>query len=118
MSSYKSNLEKGMGHLLSSMGVPFSYEPKRIPYQKLHYYVPDFYLHTEDFFIETKGRFLPSDRKKHLLVREQHPDVDIRFAFQNPRARLYKNSKTTYSEWCDKHDFKWCGKVIPKAWFS
>jgi len=115
--AYKSKLEKNMGHLLETMGVPYSYEPLRIPYVKQHYYLPDFYIN-EEYFIETKGRFLGIDRKKHLLVREQNPDIDIRFAFQNPKARLNKHSKTTYGEWCEKHGFQWCGKKVPRSWFS
>lgn len=115
--AYKSKLEKNMGCLLETMGIPYSYEPLRIPYVKQHYYLPDFYIN-EEYFIETKGRFLGIDRKKHLLVREQNPDIDIRFAFQNPKARLNKNSKTTYGDWCDKHGFQWCGKKVPRKWFS
>lgn len=117
MPAYKSKLEKSMGHLLDAMGVPYSYEPLRIPYVKEHYYTPDFYIE-EKYFIETKGRFLPVDRKKHLLIKEQHPEIDLRFAFQNPNGRLSKHSKTTYAEWCERHGFQWSGKKIPRKWFS
>jgi N-acetylmuramoyl-L-alanine amidase len=40
--------------------------------------------------IESKGRFLTADRQKHLLIKQQHPQLDIRFVFQrsaNPIAR-------------------------------
>jgi hypothetical protein len=114
---YKSKLERDMGRLLDAMGVPYSYESCRIPYVKEHYYLPDFHI-DNTYFIETKGRFLPVDRKKHLLLKSQHPDLDLRFAFQNPKGKLNKKSKTTYAEWCERHGFEWCGKKIPKAWFS
>lgn len=44
--------------------------------------------------------------------------MDIRFVFQNPKNKLYKRSKTTYADWCDKHGFKWATKVIPSSWFK
>lgn len=120
MSDYKNKLESSMGLLLQSAGVPFSYEKVRVPYTKEHYYLPDFFVLAnswgESFYIETKGRFLPCDRKKHLLIQAQHPELDIRFAFSQPKARLSKRSKTTYAEWCEKHGFLYCGKVLPKTW--
>jgi hypothetical protein len=114
---YKSKLEKGMGCLLETAGIPFSYEPTRLPYLKKHHYTPDFWLDEQNFFIETKGRFLPQDRTKHLLVRELNPHIDIRFVFQQPNNKLSKKSQTTYAEWCDKHGFLWSGKKLPKEWF-
>lgn len=110
-----------MGCLLEKEGIPFLYEPDRIPYNKPHHYVPDFRVvdrqgHT--FYIEVKGRFLPSDRTKHRLIKEQHPDIDIRFVFQQPKHRLTPKSKTTYAQWCDRHGFLWSDKRLPKSWFS
>jgi len=116
--AYRSKLERGMGRLLEDEGVPFSYEPTRIKYKKDHTYLPDFYIESKGYYIETKGRFLPSDRAKHLLIKEQNPDVEIRFVFQNPNARLSKKSKTTYSQWCEKHGYLWSGKKVPRSWFS
>lgn len=115
---YKSKLEGSMGLLLETMGVPYSYEPHRLPYTKRHHYLPDFWVEKFGFYIETKGRFLPADRKKHKLIKEQHPEVDIRFAFSNPNQRLSKKSRTRYWEWCEKNDFLWCGKKVPREWFS
>lgn len=116
--TYRSGLERGMGRLLETQGVPFSFESQRIPYHKLHHYLPDFYLDDLGYFIETKGRFLPQDRAKHLLIKQQHPDTDIRFVFQNPNAKLSKKSKTTYGQWCERHGFLYSGKKIPSSWLS
>tara|TARA_R100000152_G_C6767071_1_gene192207 strand:+ start:1071 stop:1427 length:357 start_codon:yes stop_codon:yes gene_type:complete len=118
VSSYKNKLERGMGQLLETEGVPFSYEDTFLYYDKRHRYHPDFHLTDKDIFIEVKGWFLPVDRAKHLLIKAQHPEVDIRFAFQNPNAKLRKGSKTSYADWCDKHGFDWCGLKVPKAWIS
>lgn len=107
-----------MGCLLENAGIPFSYEPTRLAYLKKHTYLPDFWLDKQNFFIETKGYFLPQDRTKHLLVREQNPNTDVRFVFQQPNNKLSKRSRTTYAEWCDKHGFLWSGTKLPKSWFS
>tara|TARA_R100000152_G_C6778033_1_gene208362 strand:+ start:2763 stop:3131 length:369 start_codon:yes stop_codon:yes gene_type:complete len=115
---FRSGLERGMARLLEAQGVPYLYESTRLPYYKLHHYVPDFYLEELDIYIETKGRFKPEDRAKHLLIRNEHPDIDLRFVFQNPKGKLSKRSKTTYAGWCEKHDFQYSGKQIPASWFS
>lgn len=68
--------------------------------------------------IETKGRFVTADRQKHLLIKEQHPNLDIRFLFQNSKARISKSSKTTYADWCRKHGFQFADKVVPEEWLK
>ena len=116
--AYRSKLEWGMGHLLETEGVPFSYEPIRLDYLKKHTYLPDFWLDEQGYFIETKGRFFAQDRAKHLLVKAQNPNTEVRFVFQQPNNRLSKKSRTTYAEWCEKHGFLWSGKKVPRSWFS
>ena len=37
---------------------------------------------------------------------------------QSPNGKIYKGSKTTYSQWCEKHGFKWAGKEIPQSWID
>lgn len=78
-------------------------------------YTPDFLL-PNGIIIETKGRFLPEDRRKHLEVRKQHPELDIRFVFSRASAPINKGSKTTYAMWCEKHGFLWADKQIPDDW--
>lgn len=80
-----------------------------------HTYCPDFVL-PNGVIIEGKGIFDADDRKKHLLIRQQHPLLDIRFVFTSSKTKLYKGSPTTYAAWCDKHGFLYSDKVIPKAW--
>ena len=66
--------------------------------------------------VESKGRFVTADRKKHLLIKKQHPTLDIRFVFSNSKAKINKGSKTTYGDWCDKHGFLYADKLIPEEW--
>ncbi len=61
---------------------------------------------------------MPDDRAKHLLVKAQHPNLDLRFVFSRSKAPLYKGSPTTYAMWCDKHGFKYADKDVPDAWLK
>lgn len=80
---YRSNLEACFARDLQEKKLTFDYEKTRLSFvPKIKHYTPDFYLVDYDFYIETKGLFIASDRAKHLLIKEQHPDLDIRFIFQ------------------------------------
>lgn len=117
--SFRSGLEKVNEEHLIRHKVPVRYETFCIAYTKPasgHTYTPDFLL-PNGIIAETKGLFDLDDRKKHLLVKAQWPQLDIRFVFTNPNARLYKNSPTTYADWCDKHGFVWAKKLIPVDWW-
>ena len=118
---YRSGLEKSVGEQLSTSSVLWAFECEKIPYvTKGHTYTPDFKIGTTDkyCYIETKGYFLPKDRTKHLLLKEQYPEMDLRFVFTNPFNKLSKRSKTTYADWCDKHGFRWARGQIPEHWIT
>lgn len=117
---YRSGLEDKVASQLEGENIPFEYEAFKIHFVqpiKKRTYTPDFKL-PNGIIIETKGRFVTADRLKHLWVKDQHPHLDIRFVFSNPNAKLYKGSPTTYAAWCEKHDFKYAAKLIPKAWLA
>lgn len=83
----------------------------------LHTYTPDLML-PNGILVELKGLFDLADRKKHVLIREQYPDLDVRIVFQNANLKIYKGSKTTYGMFCDKYGIVWADKDIPKEWFT
>lgn len=116
---YRSGLEERVSRELEDAGVKYEYEVLKIPYDIIEQrkYTPDFVL-SNSVIVETKGRFTTADRKKHLLIQKQHPDLDIRFVFQNSKAKLYKGSKSTYGQWCDKHGFMYADKSIPEGWLK
>lgn len=95
----------------------FEYEPMKIEYNIPSIYVPDIVLENR-MIIEIKGLFTASDRRKHLLIKQQHPELDIRFVFQNPYNKIHRDSNTTYADWCEKHGFKWAKKEIPLHWLK
>ena len=116
---FRSGLEIAISEELDLNKIKYEFEKVKLKYtvpEKVHTYTPDFYLKEKDFFIETKGLFTSSDRKKMRFIKEQHPDLDIRFIFSNSKQRISKKSKTTYAMWCDRHDFLWSDKVVPKEW--
>ncbi len=117
---YRSGLEEKIGAELTSKGVNFEFEKTVIEYDKparKSRYTPDFKL-PNGIIVETKGRFVTADRQKHLLVKAQHPKLDIRFVFSYSRSRISKKSATTYAMWCEKHGFKYADKSIPQEWIN
>ena len=113
-----------MAQWLADRGAEFSYESEKVHYlipESSHVYTPDFRIVTKSgkvILIETKGRFLLEDRQKHLHIKQQYPDLDIRFVFQSPGTRIDKRSSTTYAMWAVKHGFKWAGKTVPEEWLE
>lgn len=117
---FRSGLEEVVSNSLKEQGIDGEYEKHKVLYTvpvSFHEYTPDFRL-PNGIFIETKGRFVLHDRKKHLLIKAQHPELDIRFVFQNSKNKINKGSKTTYADWCIKHGFLYADKVIPKEWLQ
>jgi len=117
---FKSGLEENVSSQIADRGLSVEYECEEVSYiipASEHTYHPDFRL-PNGIRVETKGRFVLADRKKHLLVKQQHPELDIRFVFTNSKNKINKKSKTTYADWCEKNGFKYADKVIPEEWFS
>ena len=121
---WRSGLEESLAAYLDERNIPYQYEENKLVYtvpQRQATYTPDFYVTTRSgkvIIIETKGRFVTADRQKMLLVKEQHPDLDIRFVFSNPNTRISKKSQTTYAAWCEKHGFLYVAKVAPEEWLN
>lgn len=117
---HRSGLEDKIALQLRAENIPYQYEAYTISYEKpasIHSYRPDFVL-PNGIVIETKGRFLTADRKKHILIANQYPRLDLRFVFSNSRNKIGKKSKTTYGKWCEKHQFLYADKEIPREWLE
>ena len=115
---FRSGLEEETSKFLTDNGAKFTYEEMKIRYLQPateRQYTPDFVLEN-GIIIETKGRFLVADRKKHILIKRQHPHLDIRFVFSNSKQKLNKASRTTYAQWCEKYGFQYAVKYVPLAW--
>lgn len=132
---YGSRFEKDVAEHLAAKQVHHKYEGERIPYNKPHYYVPDFTVPPkpgdvdwndyDGFVLEVKGWFQGSDRSKHLALKKQYPNLDVRFVFMNARAKVGRkppgnkpDRRKTNAEWCEKYGFKWAEGIPPKEWFE
>ena len=111
---YRSGFEDDVAKELKAKGVEFTYEKEKIKWVdlKVRTYTPDFVL-GNGIIIETKGRFVANDRRKHKEIKKQFPDLDIRFVFYNSKSKLYKGAKSSYADWCDKYGFMYADKSIP-----
>ena len=95
---YRSGLELKVSDYLKELKIDFLYEQVKIEWEDLAYrtYTPDFVL-SDGIIIETKGMFTAADRRKHLAIKKQHPELDIRFVFENSRRKLRKGAKSSFS---------------------
>ena len=123
ISKYRSGLEDKIAAQLEPTGLGTKYESVKLHYvipSRTAKYTPDWQLGSKPIHIEAKGYFRTADeRKKYLLVREQNPEADIRFVFQNAKKPIYKGSPTSHSKWADTHGFQWADKgVIPNTWIE
>ena len=116
---YRSGLEHKLSIALDTIKYKYEYESIKIEWEDLAYrtYTPEFILNN-GIIIETKGRFLASDRRKHLAIQKQHPKLDIRFVFTNSKVKLYKGAKSTYAQWCHKYNFRYYDRIIPECWLK
>ena len=117
--TFRSGLEEQVANQIKANGLKVEYEQTKISYvipESKHTYTPDFVL-PNGIIIESKGRFVLEDRKKHLLIKAQQPHLDIRFIFTNSKQKILKGSRTTYGMWCDKNGFLYADQKIPKEWY-
>lgn len=106
----RSKLEIKLSEILNQTKVPWKYEITTIPYivpESNHKYTVDFTI--GELLIEGKGYLSDhQERYKYVLLKQQYPDLDLRFVFDNPN-KLCGGTKYTHAKWADKYGFKWCG---------
>ena len=116
---YRSGLEIKVKDYLKEKKVKFKYEAIKIEWEDLMYrtYTPDFILQN-GIIVEVKGRFTSDDRRKHVAIKKQHPDLDIRFVFENSRRKLSPFSPLPYSTFGERNKFLYADRVIPEEWLK
>ena len=113
---FRSGLEEKVADLMVELGVKYAYESEKVSYIIHHSYIPDFLL-PNGIYLECKGYWEASDRRKIKAVKKQHPEIDLRMVFQSPFNKISKKSKTTYAQWCDRHEIPWTSfRNIPIDW--
>lgn len=118
---FRSGFEKRIAEQLEEAEVSFGYESEKLTYvvpARKATYTADFFL-PNGIVVEAKGRFrTAADRQKLILVKEAHPELDLRLLFMNAKLPIYKGSKTTYADWAESHGFPYAEKRIPDEWLS
>lgn len=105
---------------LNVRDVPYMYEPEKLAYYVERHYVPDLKVGT--MYVELKGYFRQDAQRKMKAVKAQHPELDIRFVFQNANATIQgakkrkDGSKMTCAEWAERNGFVYSEGTIPEEW--
>ena len=142
--SFDSRLECNNHRFLEKQKVNFEYNSERCEFHynrpltkgeckdcgsphvaSLHKYTCDFVFKTlntgKDIYVETKGNgycFQPETRTKHILLKKQFPDIDMRFVFSDWNSKISNGAKTTNRQWAERYGFKSAHKLIPKEWLN
>lgn len=98
----RSKFEDKVQDLLEKKKVKAKYEHETIAYQLDLSYKPDWTL-DDGTLLEAKGRFDYIERRKILAVKRSLGDRKIHVIFMRDQ-KISKNSKTTYTAWCAKHE--------------
>jgi hypothetical protein len=117
--AYKSGLEQRFQSACEDKGWNLPYEQDKIKYvipASNHTYTPDFTV-TNNVYIETKGLWTAADRKKAVLVSQQHPEVTILYVLQR-NQKISKKSKVTYLDWAAKHGIEACTFLDTEHWIN
>ena len=116
---FRSRFEFEFAQYLAKSKIKYEYERYSFNYTMPEkHYTPDFYLNEYKFYLGLKGNLDVTTRVKQLLVKDQNQGVDIRFIFPNSKKKIYKGSKTTYANWCDRHGFLYADNRIPNIWLK
>lgn len=123
----KARTEVEFAVLCDRAGIPWMYESERLEWAPpVAKYTPDFVLQKKDgskMFIERKGYLRPKDITKMRAIRKQHPDLDIRFVFDNSNKSMgmlpHKDgTRTTHGQWAEKHGYPYADGFLPQSWID
>lgn len=113
----RSGPERTIDQQLRISGLEFSNELVKLPYILSYNYIPDFYIPSLDMYIEVKGYFRREDQAKMRAVKQQHPELDIRFIFQEADKKV-AYGKLTNAQWAERNGFPWAEHKMPEEWFD
>ena len=118
---FNSGLESAVAsRAKAELGLTLPYEPTQVSYEvpeKRATFTPQFIIKGW-LVVQTIGRLTPADRQKYRLIKEQHPDLDLRFIFRSAGTHISSKSNTTYGLWATRYGYKWAVQSVPKAWLK
>jgi hypothetical protein len=137
MKHYRTEFEATTADYLLSQNISFEYEPARLHYKdsdgRKRIAQPDFHLKPKSndphggMFVEAKSLLKHDHLPRYELLKEQRPDLDIRFVFEEPDRTIShfgvvddegQTRAVSYAEWADMNGFKWAGETVPAAWIK
>lgn len=114
-------MELKFEEIIKDFQAEYDYEVTKISYtvpESNHIYTVDWTL-INGLLVETKGYLSDhKERYKYVLLKQQYPEMDLRFVFDNPN-KLCGGTKMTHAKWAEKYGFPYCSiKDIEqiKAW--
>lgn len=114
----RNNFELSVLKSLKALRTDVRYEAEELEYTITKQYIPDFVVTRKDgskLYIEAKGYMRPEMITKMKAVKRCHPELDIRFVFQ--QNNKIRGTKMKYTEWAKKYGFpSTVGSSIPKEW--
>jgi hypothetical protein len=113
--AFKSGFERSTVADLKSRGIAFEYEGLEFPYVLHGTYHPDLQLMGNGIVIELKGLLDRESKRKMAAIRQQYPDLDIRFVFMYADKKI-PGTKQTHGQWATKNGFKWAEGKVPQEW--
>jgi hypothetical protein len=129
--AYRSGLEKKIAAQFEAEGLEVAFEKLKLSYDvpaRTARYTPDWA--EGPIVIEAKGAFgygpnrfsggdPAKERAKLLLVKSQHPEIDLRIVFERASTKIYKGSPTTYAKWATDNNIPWADKgTVPQEWLD
>ena len=114
---FRSGLEENIASQISKAQHTIRYEKIKIQWVdfSIRSYTPDFVL-DNGIILEVKGFWSTADWRKHVEIKNQHSELDIRLVFDNSKRKIRKGSKTSYGNWCEKKNISYCDRVVPQEW--
>lgn len=89
---FRSTWEANMMRIFNHLGLCVEYEPLAFPLSNGTTYIPDFYIHDTDEWIEVKGYWREVAKQKVRLFKEEYPDI----SFQVIGPVRYRNYKKQF----------------------
>lgn len=106
----RSKLELKFEEIIKDFQAEYDYEVTKISYtvpESNHIYTVDWTL-INGLLVETKGYLSDhKERYKYVLLKQQYPEMDLRFVFDNPN-KLCGGTKMTHAKWAEKYGFPYC----------
>lgn len=114
--SFKSGFERTVAADLNSRQIKFEYEALVLPYTLHGEYHPDLSF-PNGLVVELKGVLDKASKRKYVAVKQQHPEINLKFVFMDSKKKV-PGTKQTHGDWARKNGFEFADGRIPDEWLN